>query len=323
MDCHCRPKDVMRIAAIDIGTNTILLLIADVDDNGNIHLLDHQQQFPRLGSKVDGSKIINPEIFDKVASIINDYKAISHNLQAYSFIVSATSAVRDAENQKIFLDFIKSKCRCEIIVLSGKEEAELTFLGATSGFNFPSQETIVLDIGGGSTEITQYISGELKGESFQIGAVRLTERFFLHSPPTKTEIKSAKKDINAHLSLIHVPQSSSKFIIGVAGTVTTLACLNQGLKHFQIEQLRGYHLSAIDIERWTNILLSIKPIEILKLSDATIGREDIIGAGALILDEIMKQYGFKKIIVSERGLRYGMLLNEWKFKSGHGRNRLT
>ncbi|MBA4313358.1 MAG: Ppx/GppA family phosphatase [Chlorobiaceae bacterium] len=305
----------MRIAAVDIGTNTILLLIADVDDNGNIHLLDHQQQFPRLGSNVDGSQIINPEIFDKVASIINDYKTISHNLRVDSFIVCATSAVRDAANQNIFLDFIESECGCKIMVLSGKEEAELTFLGGTSGFRFPPEETVVLDIGGGSTEITQYISGELKGESLQIGAVRLTERFFLHSPPTNLEIKSAKEDIAAHLSLIQNPPSSLKFVVGVAGTLTTLACLAQGIKHFQIEKIRGYHLSPRNVDLWTATLLSLVPTEILKLSDATIGRVDIIGTGALILDEMIKKFGFQDIIVSERGLRHGMVLKEWKIKS--------
>lgn len=312
----------MRIAAVDIGTNTILLLIADVDNAGNIHLLNHQQRFPRLGRKVEGSQIIDPGIFDDVASIINDYKSISRNLQVDVFIVSATSAVRDAENQKIFLDFINLKCGCEIKVLSGDEEAELTFLGAMSGFDFPPENSIVLDIGGGSTEITQYISGKLKGESFQIGAVRLSQNYFLHSPPLNSEIENAKEYIHKHLSSIKYPPSDMKIIIGVAGTATTLACLDQGLKYFLIERVKGYHLSAIDIKRWALKLLSMESSEIFQLSDATIGREDIIGAGALILDEIMKKFGFQEIVVSERGLRYGMVLNEWKIKTGFEGNRI-
>ncbi|HLX12489.1 MAG TPA: Ppx/GppA family phosphatase, partial [Bacteroidota bacterium] len=144
----------MRIAAIDIGTNTVLLLVADVDDRGTIHPIAHEQRFPRLGKSVDAQRKILPDGFSSLTEILPQYKSIANEANADIIVACATSAVRDATNKSELIEFLASKTGIQIEVLSGEDEALWTFRGALSGLAIPPREALVIDIGGGSTEIT-------------------------------------------------------------------------------------------------------------------------------------------------------------------------
>ncbi len=301
----------MRIASIDIGTNTALLLIADVEADGSIKLVHHEQRFPRIGKDVDQSRIIQYPAFERLRSVLLEYLPIISRFRAEKVIAGATSAVRDAVNKGELIEYILKETGITIRVLSGEEEARLTYLGAISGFPPSVNSYVVIDIGGGSTEISYYdTNGNFNKYSFQIGAVRLTERFFKHNPPTPEEIIRAKETIHQEFESRSLSYYSGKTarLIGVAGTPTTLACLDQNLMDFEVEKVSGYPFSAQTIQRWLDRLLVLTADEIRQLSNATEGRADILAAGALILSEFMRIYQFPSLIVSERGLRYGMAI---------------
>lgn len=324
----------MRIASIDIGTNTVLLLVADVDENGTIHLVEHQQRLPRLGKDVDKNGRIHVSAFDRVAWIVNEYKNFSVQLGAQKIIACATSAVRDASNRDEFISFIKSATGISVEVLSGNDEGLLTYNGALSGLQNLNKPVCVIDIGGGSTEITfpdgsrriQPSNGNqernlkvattaisaLQRYSLQVGSVRITERFFKHTPPLDSEIQSTIQFMIEEFAQVRNPGFSSYQLVAVAGTATTLACLDQGLDEFEIEKVSGYKMSREKVIQWAIKLSTMTPEQIRSLSNTTDGRADILTAGVLILNEAMKHFGFESVIVSERGLRYGMIIREWE-----------
>lgn len=302
----------MRIAAVDIGTNTALLLIADVGHDGRIVPVGQEQRFPRIGANLYESGEISRDKFDETVSILREFKRISEKAGAGSFIVCGTSALRDASNGPAFRDYVSSRCDCDLEVISGRKEAELSFLGAMSGFRFEVGETTVIDIGGGSSEITQYSGTELTSHSYQIGAVRLSGRYFLNDPPTEDEINSAREAVSSLILRGRTIDKLHRYVIGVAGTLTALACLDKGLKYFSADEISGHLLFASAVARLSRMLLSMKSSDILNLSGVMSGRADIISAGSLILEEIMKIYSIERITVSDRGLRHGMVLKEWE-----------
>ena len=312
-----RGTEAMRIAAIDIGSNTVLLLIADVTTDG-ITPVHHEQRLPRLGRNVDGQGRIHPTAFDQIAWIVNEYKNLARQMRTEKIVAVTTSAVRDADNRNEFLTYIHRTTGIAVEILSGKEEAFLSYIGTLSGFTTLPQETAVLDIGGGSAELTYPIPGHTNGNldlqhySFQIGAVRITERFFKDNPPTDAQLESARQNILEELSQVRNPGLYQYTLVGVAGTVTTLACLDQHLPDFDVEKVRGYEMKKERIDYWSTTLSSMKTTDILNLSNVITGREDILTAGVLILREIMSLLGFHEILVSERGLRYGVIIKEWE-----------
>ena len=312
----------MIISAIDIGTNTVLLLIAEVDSQGIITPIDHQQRIPRLGKGVDAQHAISVPAFDRIAWILNEYKNISLQFQAAKIVACATSAVRESSNQKEFLDFQRKTTGIEVEILTGEEEAMLTYQGCMTGISERSQPYAVLDVGGGSTELTFPNPGASNGDSklnrysFQLGAVRISERFFKHDPPRAEEIESARQFILEELAQVRNPGLHAYRLIGVAGTATTLACLDQGLVDFDMQRVSGYEFTPQQIGHWRVKLGSMSSAEIRGLSHSTEGRADILAAGVLIIHEVIELFRFERFIISERGLRYGMILRDWKERRG-------
>lgn len=308
----------MRLAAIDIGTNTVLLLVADVDENGVIHPIKHLQRFPRLGKDVGRQGIIHPSAFERIAQVVSEYNNLSKQLGAEKVIACATSAVRDSANKKEFITYIKTTSGLDVEVLSGENEALWSYRGAISGFPSLDKKAVVLDIGGGSTEITYFLPNKKNSKplfqchSLQIGSVRLSERYFKHDPPSESELQSAIQAIMQEFSRVSFPELASFQLVGVAGTVTTLACLELKLMEFDIEKVSGFKMSRDTVGIWTRKLSSLQSNEIRTLSNTTEGREDILTAGVLILNEFMKHFGFESVVVSERGLRYGLVIYEWE-----------
>ncbi|HMD14107.1 MAG TPA: Ppx/GppA phosphatase family protein [Bacteroidota bacterium] len=308
----------MRIASIDIGTNTVLLLIADVDDAGTISVVHEEQRIPRLGKNVDEHRTIRQTAFDQILQILNDFKDQSQRLHADRIIACGTSFLRDASNREQFLSHIKQHTGISVEVLSGEDEALWTYRGALSGLTISEKHCAVIDIGGGSTELSYGRSEMIVGirdfarHSLQLGSVRLTERYFQHLPPTPEELKAASRYIGKEIEKIHDSDFHRYELVGVAGTLTTLACFDLGLENFDRQKISGYRLSFDVVGTWLDRLTHLTANDIRELSHCAKGREDIITAGVLILYEMMDAFAFPSVTVSERGLRFGLALREWE-----------
>jgi exopolyphosphatase / guanosine-5'-triphosphate,3'-diphosphate pyrophosphatase len=299
----------MTIATIDIGTNTILLLIARME-GGKIIPLCTAERVPRLGRGVDRELRLHPEGMERATRVLEEYLPIIRQHSPAATVICGTSALRDAANSGEFSGLVARRTGCAVEVLSGEEEAIWSFRGALSGFADEGRVT-VLDIGGGSTEITSGTARRIDAHlSADIGAVRLTERFFQHDPPTSAEMANAEGAIERGLAPAGGFPFTGSRLAGVAGTVISLAHLSIGGARPVAEIPPS--LSLEEVERLTLWLSTLSTREIMTLSPLMEGRGDVIIAGAMILRHVMRRFGFGEVRVNERGLRYGLVLREWE-----------
>jgi len=302
----------MNIAVIDIGTNTVLLLIAQFDVNGQITPLVYEQCAPRLGKAVDAQKNLQVDSMARVVEVLEEYKKIMSQFQLVSTVVCGTSAVRDAQNKEQFAELIQQRVGLDLEILGGEDEALWTYRGAISGLPGISKATVI-DIGGGSTEITTGDQHNVTNSiSLDIGSVRMTERWLKHDPPLPVELDTATEKIKTELANIKNLRQPGSTLVGVAGTATSLAILDQGHHEFSIDAVTKYQLTREAVHSLFTKLKSMRAAEIRKLSAVMEGRADIITAGALILLHVMTHFKFDKMIVSERGVRYGLAIREWE-----------
>jgi exopolyphosphatase / guanosine-5'-triphosphate,3'-diphosphate pyrophosphatase len=303
----------MRIASIDIGTNTILLLVAEIDKNGITKIIRDDQVIARLGKGVDAEKIINQETFLRAEYFLMNYKKTCDLLKVEKILAVGTSALRDARNNIDFCGYIYNKTGIHIEIISGDEEARWTYRGGTTDFSDLSEYFCVIDIGGGSTEVIVGNKEEIISKaSFDIGSVRITERFLHDSPPTPASIREATQFTNElispHIQTTRLPA----YAIGVAGTVTTLAALDLNLAQFDAQSINGHILSKQFVNTIFEDFKNKSVEEINMFPQISFGRADIILAGIMILDCCLEVLKFEKITVSVKGLRYGILLREIK-----------
>ncbi|MDH4070881.1 MAG: Ppx/GppA family phosphatase [Ignavibacteria bacterium] len=300
----------MIIASIDIGTNTALLLIARVSGDGSIEPLQDHHRYPRLGLGVDASGTIHPDAIRRVLTALQDYRDLIHTNRVDRIVVAGTSAVRDATNRDMLKQEILERTGFHLEVLSGEDEAHWTFQGALSGFPALSRATVI-DIGGGSMEIT---AGDRQAidsrQSINVGSVRMTERFFHADPPSGQDLAELRSFLSHQFSGLLPAPSPVLPLVAVAGTATSLAVLDQGLKEFRADAIQRYEMQTGRIEELCARLGSLASRDIRSLSAVMEGREDIITAGAVILLTFLRQFGFSSVLVSERGLRYGLVLRE-------------
>ncbi|HEX9829049.1 MAG TPA: Ppx/GppA phosphatase family protein [Bacteroidota bacterium] len=304
----------MRVGAIDIGTNTILLLVADIQPDGTLVVVRDEHAIARLGKGVDAHQMILSETFERAVEFLQPYQSVMTAERVEVMTVCGTSFLRDAQNKNEFIEFVQQKLGLQIRVLSGDEEGDLTYLGGISEFRTPGKKSdfAVLDIGGGSTELTVGTDSTVSHRvSFDIGSVRLTERFLKTSPPATGGLESAREYIRTHLQRHpHVPSSAR--LIGVAGTLTTLAAMELNLKHYDRTAVSGHVLTRATVN---NIFeeLSSKNLDELKAYPQILpARADILLAGILILREILDTLEREEVTVSDRGLRFGMAIEAAK-----------
>jgi exopolyphosphatase/guanosine-5'-triphosphate,3'-diphosphate pyrophosphatase len=300
-------------ASIDIGTNTALLLVARVEAN-NVEAIHEEQRIPRLGTNVDGSKQLSRDAMARVVDVLNDYQDLITSCfpsVIESIKVTATSAVRDAENRDEFVSRVYSETGLHVDVLSGSEEARCTYLGALSMLSdVPKFQQVVIDIGGGSTEVAVGNDGTLQDRySYDMGCVRFTERFLHEDPPMPSGIDNCRRAIRRSLQEYEFEMSDNAFLTGVAGTVTSLAFIDKALSSYDSNKLADHILTQDTIrhyidktQRWTSAELIQKYPAVME------GRADIFLAGLLILDEFMARYDFSELIVSTGGIRHGVLV---------------
>ncbi len=298
-----------RVAAFDCGTNSLRLLVADIDvDAGTSEDLVRQLRIVRLGQGVDRTGRIADASLQRVFGAVEEFMAVvlEHDVKRIRFC--ATSAARDAENSEDFLVGIRERTGVEPEVLGGDEEARLSFAGATRDLPPLPEPVLVVDIGGGSTEL---ILGNADGsivaaESLDIGSVRLNERHLASDPPSKDEIAGAEADIDSALDDCSVDSREAGAVIGVAGTVTTLAAAVLDLATYDPSLIHHSVLRPDAVQGAVARLLAMEVEQRKALPYMHPGRADVIGAGGLILDRILRRTTVKSMLVSEHDILDGI-----------------
>jgi exopolyphosphatase/guanosine-5'-triphosphate,3'-diphosphate pyrophosphatase len=302
---------IERYAAVDIGTNTILMIIGEKDLKGQLQIIRDEHSVARLGEGLNLSKKINDSAVLRAVEILEKYKKICDDLNVAYFDLVATSAMREAENSIEVLEKLNSIFTTPIRVITGEEEAHLSFVGTIEDL----EPSLVIDIGGGSTELVYGFADIIKQRiSLPIGAVKLTERFFAKLPPTKDEIQNATDFINNILNKSNFANVECKYY-AVAGTPTTLAAMAQNLENYDENKVHKYVLTEHTLTGLKNMLSLASKNDILLLPGIHPGRADIITAGTLILNQIFKFLNTDSAIVSIYGLRYGVLKELFRSKN--------
>ncbi len=291
-----------RIAAIDIGTNSTRLLVAE-GAGGVIKRIETGLSTTRLGEGIAGGLLLR-EAMERTVQAVSMFKQTALNLGAEKVVAAATSAVRDASNQSEFVELVKKRAELQLRVLSGEEEAALSYSGVLAGLVAPPHAAVVLDIGGGSTELTWQQAGRLRLVSVNAGAVRMTE----------TGAGEAEISVLLRPVLEEIKRVSLTNLVGVGGTVTTLAAIDQRLSVYDPERVHGYCLSAGSVDRILNMLKDMDIKERRKVPGLQPERADIIVAGVLILKAVLSGLGQSWMYVSECDMLYGLLLEEVEIK---------
>jgi len=302
----------VRIAVVDLGTNTTRLLVADVVD-GRVEEVIRRNTVTRLGEKVDsGGELIEPAM-QRVFEAVAGYREAIDELQTERTVAVATSAVRDASNGDYFQDQLRERFDIEARIISGDEEARLTFAGATSERSPDGDPLLVLDIGGGSTEFVVGIPGEEPGfhVSTQAGSVRQTERHIDSDPPDPSEVEELAADVRGIIEA-QAPadvRSGVRDGVAVAGTPTSLAAIDQRLDPYDSAKVHGYRLELEACEQILGMLAALPEPERRKVIGLHPDRAPTIVAGAVILVESMRAFGLDSIEVGEHDILYGMALS--------------
>jgi exopolyphosphatase/guanosine-5'-triphosphate,3'-diphosphate pyrophosphatase len=309
-----------RVASIDCGTNSIRLLVTDVPAEGAHTDLLRRMEVVRLGQGVDATGRLAPEAIERTRRVLAEYAAQVRDLGATAVRMVATSATRDAANRADFEDMVSATLGQLPDVVTGREEAELSFLGATAsldaaaaahGSERPRPPFLVVDIGGGSTE---FVLGDPDGvraaRSVDIGCVRLTERHLHGDPPTGEEVARAEADIRAALDDVRaeVPVDDAATLIGLAGSVTTVAALALQLPEYDADAIHGSRIAVDGVRGVTADLLAASRSRRAAMPVMHPGRVDVIGAGSLILRVLMDEFGLPDVVVSEHDILDGIAL---------------
>ncbi|MCH7637906.1 MAG: exopolyphosphatase [Bacteroidetes bacterium] len=291
-----------RIAAIDVGTNTVMCLVADVLPDGSLEVLTDEERFARLGEGVDETGRLSEASMDRVVARLAECKTTAERFDAETIVIGATSASRDATNTEELIRRVNDELGLDYRVLSGEEEAELSFRGALALVPGTS-EARVLDVGGGSTEIVVGEDGAIRFRtSMDVGSVRLTEQFFLSTPPSAVQIRRAERALDAVLGMISRDSLAGLPLIEGGGTARVLASLIGAGEPAPTIPRRV-------VREWRDRLLTMSPDKVRALNpDMLGGREDIAGATLLILDAVMQRFGFEAFIAGQGGLRHGLAL---------------
>ncbi|MEV8389630.1 MULTISPECIES: Ppx/GppA phosphatase family protein [unclassified Streptomyces] len=304
-----------RVAAIDCGTNSIRLLVADAHpETGELVDLDRRMKIVRLGQGVDRTGRLAPEALERTFAACREYAALikEHGAEHVRFV--ATSASRDAENRDEFVSGVLDILGVEPEVITGDQEAAFSFTGATKELRPADGDSyLVVDIGGGSTEFVVGDDHVRAARSVDIGCVRLTERHLVRDgvavdPPTDTEIAAIRADIEAALDLAEqtVPLREARTLVGLAGSVTTVAAIALGLSEYDSAAIHHSRIPYDQVKRITTRLLHATHAERAAIPVMHPGRVDVIGAGALVLLAIMERTGAQEVVVSEHDILDGI-----------------
>jgi exopolyphosphatase/guanosine-5'-triphosphate,3'-diphosphate pyrophosphatase len=322
-----------RIATIDLGTNTILLLVVELDDGGAFRVLTDRAEIARLGEGVDRTRSLSAQGVERALEVLREYLHTCRDLAVDEIVAAGTSALRDALNQKTFLARLKHELHLDLRVLSGREEAAYSYLAVQKGLHIDAGDVLVVDVGGGSTEFIWASDGKMHGlASLDLGSVRLTERYLRSDPARKEEcerlIQAVDQSVNKLLGgwgALRQAQDRSlrkaeaepgrtasgerrrTVMVGIAGTFTTLSAVEKGLTHYSHSEVHGSRLSRAEVERQVELYRGKTIAERKQIAGLEPKRADVILAGALVIEGIMRLLGVDEVIVSDQGIRYGLL----------------
>lgn len=300
-----------RFATIDVGTNSVLLLVAERDASGHFAAVEEQAEITRLGRGVDLSRRLAPEAIEATLEVVERFVTAARAHGAAEIVISATSAARDASNGADFLADAKRRTGVGIEIISGEEEARLSFASAFADFG-GEWPLAVVDIGGGSTEI---ILGDRRGHisyrrSFDIGSVRLTERHVKGDPPSAPELAAIVSAVERELGTLPRPPKGTR-VIGIAGTVTTLFSVARRLEPYDARVVQGATLERTEIDGVIAALAAVPLAQRRTMPGLQPKRADVIIAGGLVLRGVLDALGSTQVIVSDRGLRWGLLADRF------------
>ena len=299
-----------RVAAIDCGTNSIRLLISDIDTSTNTATdVCREMKIVRLGEGVDKTNAFSPRALERTFKAIDEYEEIllKHKVENLRFV--ATSATRDAQNKAMFIKGVIDRLRIVPEVIAGTEEAALSFDGATRSLRQKHKAPfLIIDLGGGSTELVIGDQEPTGAYSMDVGCVRMTERHTPGGNPTKSQEEAIRTDVRNALKEAgkKVDWQKAQTIVGVAGTVTTVAAHILKLKTYDPEVLHGASISAQQISQTAQDFISLTPSQRAALPYMHEGRIEVITAGSIVLDEVMKAIGAQTLIASERDILDGV-----------------
>jgi exopolyphosphatase/guanosine-5'-triphosphate,3'-diphosphate pyrophosphatase len=297
------------VAAVDCGTNSTRLLIVD----GSGATLVRQMRITRLGAGVDATRSLAPEAVARTLAVLGDYRALMDAALVERARLVATSAVRDATNGDAFLRAAGETIGTRAELLSGTEEGRLSYAGATAGLSAEGIDDVVVDIGGGSTELVLQRDGTIQAVSLNLGCVRLSERYLRHDPPRTEEVAEVVTAIGAELdrAVEVVPALGSlpadRRLIGLAGTVSTLTALQLGLVTYERARVHHATLTRSDVVHWCDVLAAETSAERARRAGMLEGRQDVIVGGALVLREVMTRFDFAQCLVSESDILDGLV----------------
>ena len=299
-----------RLAALDVGTNSTRLLVADVADGAVVAELTREMVITRLGKGVDRTGRFDPAALARTLEVLAGYAETCRRLGVERRRLVATSATRDAADRQVFLDGVRDLLGVEAEVLTGKAEAATAYRGATADLA-GDQATLVVDIGGGSTELILGDGATARAMvSLDIGCVRLFERHLHSDPPAAAEVAALRADVAAQLAEVTgvLDPAAAELVVGVAGTVTTVAAIALGLDTYDPRRIHHATLDASDITATAGKLAAMTVAERAALPVMAKGREDVIAAGALLLDELVGTFQIRQVVASETDILDGVLL---------------
>ena len=299
-----------RVAAIDCGTNSIRLLIADITD-GKFREIIREMEIVRLGQGVDKTNSFHPDAISRTLAATEKFASLIKSKGVEKIRFCATSATRDASNRNLFIDGVRDILGIEVEVIPGEEEATLSFLGATKELDQQQAPFLVVDIGGGSTEYVIGSDQVSAAKSVNIGCVRMSERHLNQQPPTSAQIQSAIIDIDKAIAeaAVVVPITTAQTLVAVAGTATTVAAAALDLAEYDRYAIHLSRISAEKVHKVAAMFQRITRDEIAKLGYMHSGRVDVITAGALVLSRVMAATGATEFVASESDILDGIA---WK-----------
>jgi len=297
----------MRVAAIDCGTNSIRLLIADIEGS-TFREVHRDMEIVRLGAGVDQNKAFDPAAIERTLEATRKYAGVIAAKGVQKLRFCATSATRDASNRQIFIDGVREILGIEPEVIPGTEEAELSFIGATKEFDHTLAPFLVVDIGGGSTEFVLGGSSVEFARSVNIGCVRMSERHLNEQPPSASALEQATADIDAAIAQAasEVPFTQARTLIAVAGTATTVAAAALELESYDRYSIHLERIPAAKVQEVAEMFARMSRAEIAALPYMHPGRVDVITAGSLVLARVMAATGAKEFVASESDILDGM-----------------
>jgi exopolyphosphatase/guanosine-5'-triphosphate,3'-diphosphate pyrophosphatase len=337
-----------RIATIDLGTNTILLLVVELSGDGAFRVLTDRAEIARFGEGVDRTRSLSAAGVERALEVLREYLHTCRNLGVDEIAAAGTSALRDALNAKNFLGRLKHELKLDLRVLSGREEAAYSYLAVQKGLHIEAKNVLVVDVGGGSTEFIWASDGKLHGlASLDLGSVRLTERYLVSDPVRKEECERLIQIVDQSVDKLLADWSALRpfdfaqggqsqdgphrtargepgrtasgegtrtIMVGIAGTFTTLAAVEKGLTHYSHSEVHGSRLSRAEVARQIELYRGKTIAERKAIDGLEPKRADVILAGALAIERIMKLFGIDEAVVSDQGIRYGLLYE----KIAHG-----